>query len=85
VMLKTLVKSLLPAKIKVIIGRRLIGRRERELGRLPLQQAFDEVRRCRGFSRCVGSVVCTAGSSRVGGAYNLRLFEEFKFVCDRRQ
>jgi hypothetical protein len=44
-MLKTLVKSLLPAKIKVIIGRRLIERRERELGRLPLQQAFDEVYR----------------------------------------
>jgi hypothetical protein len=41
--LKSLVKKFLPRKVKTSIGRLLIEHRERELGRLPLQQAFDEV------------------------------------------
>jgi len=41
--LKSVVRKLLPEKLGHAIGNRLIQRRERELGQLPLQEAFDEV------------------------------------------
>lgn len=41
--LRGLIKKMLPARIKPAIGRIVMRRRERMLGRLPLSQAFDEV------------------------------------------
>jgi hypothetical protein len=41
--LKSFVRKLLPQKLGTAIGNHLIQRRERELGKLPLHQAFDEV------------------------------------------
>jgi SAM-dependent methyltransferase len=43
--LKSAVKPLLPARVKQAIGNMLVQRRERLLGRLPLQEAFEEVYR----------------------------------------
>jgi SAM-dependent methyltransferase len=43
--LKSAVKPFLPARVKQAIGNLLIQRRERFLGRLPIQKAFEEVYR----------------------------------------
>jgi Methyltransferase domain len=44
-MIKTVIKSILPGKVKTRIGNLIVNRRERRLSQLPLQEAFDEVYR----------------------------------------
>ena len=60
--LRTLVKRALPPTIAKLICQSLMIRRERELGRLPLQQAFDEVYK-RGFWK---QGVATSGKGSEG-------------------